>query len=297
MKICSGRVVHDVWTLTEEYSDVPDILNRWRNEKEEAVRSRTDKSFYVPVDEIRSNNYNLSFNEYRKIAKEVQPYVPHQTPVISKKGANDNTTVEIARWAAIVAKLPALRAGLKKRSPVILVSVCVICLVAIAFYFMFSKNNPPAAIAARDTVTAGKPVRGQLTQKQMPKTSNAGMLSAEHIKATLHDTTTGITYFQKQTDTPSPGLTKAGIMPGSSPAGNALQIRYTVTDTTYFHDQPDESTRRKSYLDPLNKNILNPLSDSNGYIYIVYTNRFGRTSKGWINKKDLKPLQQKRIER
>ena len=69
-----------------------------------------------------------------------------------------------------------------------------------------------------------------------------------------------------------------------------MKIQYIVTDTTFFHDQPDESTRRKSYLDPLNKNVLKPIQDKNGYIYIVYTNRFGRTSKGWINKKDLKPV-------
>ena len=83
--------------------------------------------------------------------------------------------------------------------------------------------------------------------------------------------------------------TLVGKSPGKIPepgtSENALKVQYTVTDTTFFHDQPDESTRRKSYLDPLNKNILNPIQDRNGFIYIVYTNHFGRTSKGWINKK------------
>ena len=69
-----------------------------------------------------------------------------------------------------------------------------------------------------------------------------------------------------------------------------LNMRYSVLDTTYFHDQPDESTKRKSFLDPLNKNVLTPIHDQNGYIFIVYTNHFGITSKGWINKKDLKPV-------
>ena len=72
--------------------------------------------------------------------------------------------------------------------------------------------------------------------------------------------------------------------PAVTPA-NALKVQYTVTDTTFFHDQPDERTIRKSYLDPLNKNVLNPIEDRNGFIYVVYTNHFGRTSKGWISKK------------
>ena len=70
-------------------------------------------------------------------------------------------------------------------------------------------------------------------------------------------------------------------------ANNALSVKYTVRDTTFFHNQPDESSTRKSYLDPLKNNVLDPIHDKNGFIYIVYTNQFGRTSKGWINKRDL----------
>ncbi len=81
------------------------------------------------------------------------------------------------------------------------------------------------------------------------------------------------------------------IVSGNSPDDvtleNALSVKYTVRDTTFFHNQPDESSIRKSYLDPLHNNVLDPIRDKNGFIYIVYTNQFGRTSKGWINKKDL----------
>ncbi|MEP6947914.1 MAG: N-6 DNA methylase [Ginsengibacter sp.] len=297
---------NDVFTFTGEYNDVPDILTRWKNEKEETGRRRTDKSFYVPVDEIRTNNYNLGFNEYRKIVKEADPHVRHEAPITAKKITNGTTALKPAGAAVTGAELPVQAPRFRKTRLIIFVSLIVICIAATAFYFMFykNKNDNPVSTATKSIVPAVKITPDQSTPKVVTKT---GMLSAEHIKATIKDTTTGITYFQKQADNPSPRATDASKAvvksgnatladkkPAATPepvtSADALKVQYTVVDTTFFHDQPDESTSRQSYLDPLNKNILNPIQDRNGFIYIEYTNRFGRTSKGWINKKDLRPL-------
>jgi type I restriction enzyme M protein len=76
----------------------------------------------------------------------------------------------------------------------------------------------------------------------------------------------------------------------NEPGRGIIKTKYTVTDTTYFHDKPADGSARKSYLDPLKKNILTSLQETNGFIYIVYTNKYGRTSKGWIRKRDLRQL-------
>ncbi len=146
-----------------------------------------------------------------------------------------------------------------------------------------------------------------LPAKNKPGKKASRKLSAEQIKAILKDTT-GIIYFEKQSDNISAGIKdseklldkesnentlvskKPRKKTGASKSANALKVKYVVIDTTFFHDQPDKSTRRKSYLDSLNNNVLNAIDDKNGFIYIVYTNGFGRTSKGWINKKDIKSL-------
>ena len=47
-------------------NDIPDIINRFRNPEGEAERQRTDKSFFVPRDEIVENGYDLSINKYKK---------------------------------------------------------------------------------------------------------------------------------------------------------------------------------------------------------------------------------------
>ncbi|OAD46012.1 type I restriction-modification system subunit M [Polaribacter atrinae] len=48
-------------------NDIPDILNRYRNLEEEKGRAKTDKSFLVPFDEIKENDWDLSINRYKEI--------------------------------------------------------------------------------------------------------------------------------------------------------------------------------------------------------------------------------------
>ncbi len=56
-------------------NDIPDIIERFKNRDKEADRQRTDKSSFVPVSEIKSNDYDLSINKYKKTE-----YVPVEYP-------------------------------------------------------------------------------------------------------------------------------------------------------------------------------------------------------------------------
>ena len=57
-----------------EANDIPDIVARFHNLKAEAKRSRTDKSFLVPVKDIRDNKYDLSINRYKEVVYEEKVY-------------------------------------------------------------------------------------------------------------------------------------------------------------------------------------------------------------------------------
>ena len=57
-----------------EANDIPDIVFRYSNLNEESNRSRTDKSFLVPVQEIRDNKYDLSINRYKEVVHEEKVY-------------------------------------------------------------------------------------------------------------------------------------------------------------------------------------------------------------------------------
>ena len=56
------------------YTDIPDLINRWRNKDKENKRKKTDKSFFVPVKEIISNGYDLSMNRYKEVVHEEKTY-------------------------------------------------------------------------------------------------------------------------------------------------------------------------------------------------------------------------------
>ncbi len=58
----------------DDRNDIPDVIKRWNNHAEELNRSRKDQSFYVPVDEIRKNGYDLTFNKYMEVVREKVKY-------------------------------------------------------------------------------------------------------------------------------------------------------------------------------------------------------------------------------
>ena len=57
-----------------EGSDIPDIINRFANLAQENDRTRKDQSFFVPVDEIRNNDYDLTINKYKVVEREKKVY-------------------------------------------------------------------------------------------------------------------------------------------------------------------------------------------------------------------------------
>ena len=57
-------------------NDIPDIVNRFHNLKGEESRSRKEQSFFVPVEEIRNNDYDLSINKYKEIERVKVEYEP-----------------------------------------------------------------------------------------------------------------------------------------------------------------------------------------------------------------------------
>lgn len=57
-------------------NDIPDIIERFNNRdsEEEQNRARTEKSFFVPKEEIVANDYDLSINKYKEIVIEKKEY-------------------------------------------------------------------------------------------------------------------------------------------------------------------------------------------------------------------------------
>ena len=76
---------------------------------------------------------------------------------------------------------------------------------------------------------------------------------------------------------------------GATPGANAK--RYTLASKyAYFHNEPDQSTRRAANINIWNNARLTPLAERNGFVYVVYVNEQGQTSRGWLLKENLKPI-------
>lgn len=70
-----GFSLDDKRTAVAE-NDIPDIIARFHNPDGEKERQRTEKSFFVPVDEIIGNDYDLSINKYKKTEYKPVEYAP-----------------------------------------------------------------------------------------------------------------------------------------------------------------------------------------------------------------------------
>lgn len=77
-----GYSLDDKRTEVSE-NDIPDIIERFHNREKETERKRTEQSFFVPAQEIKDNEYDLSINKYKEIE-----YIPVEYPPTSEIMAN-----------------------------------------------------------------------------------------------------------------------------------------------------------------------------------------------------------------
>jgi type I restriction enzyme M protein len=71
-----GFSLDDKRTFIDGRGDIPDIIEHFRNRREENPGDRKGKCFYIPLDEIKANNYDLSISRYKEIEYEEIEYDP-----------------------------------------------------------------------------------------------------------------------------------------------------------------------------------------------------------------------------
>lgn len=71
-----GYSLDDKRTFIDGRGDIPDIIEQFRKRREANPTDRKAKCFYVPVEEIRENNYDLSISRYKEIEYEEVEYEP-----------------------------------------------------------------------------------------------------------------------------------------------------------------------------------------------------------------------------
>jgi type I restriction enzyme M protein len=77
-----GFSLDDKRTPQPEKNDIPDILEKFKKRNEEKPTDRKGKAFFVPFEEIKKNNYDLSISKYKEIEYEE---VKYEKPEVIKK--------------------------------------------------------------------------------------------------------------------------------------------------------------------------------------------------------------------
>jgi N-6 DNA Methylase len=65
---------HRTPVTIDRKGDIPDIIEHFRKRREEKPKDRKGKCFFVPVEEIKQNNYDLSISRYKEIEYEEVQY-------------------------------------------------------------------------------------------------------------------------------------------------------------------------------------------------------------------------------
>jgi type I restriction enzyme M protein len=69
-----GYSLDDKRNFIDGKGDIPDIIERYKQRREESPTDRKGKCFFVPYSEIKENGYDLSISKYREIEYEEVEY-------------------------------------------------------------------------------------------------------------------------------------------------------------------------------------------------------------------------------
>jgi serine/threonine protein kinase len=158
-----------------------------------------------------------------------------------------------------------------------------------ALFFIFRDNRETqAGVYTTDTTTGtvqtSQPARAIESIEENPTTGRPDTVYVQNVPIeTPKDD-------QPVRDEPATDEPAANDEP-SAPPPQPTTRRYLVkSGQAYFHNSPDAGTRRDAYLTPSDE-VMTATDEQGDYVYIVFTNENGQTSKGWVRKSDLTPTE------
>jgi eukaryotic-like serine/threonine-protein kinase len=182
----------------------------------------------------------------------------------------------------------AVRSGVSKTAFFVVLAVS-IALAIYALTTLFKPTKAAANTASQSDTSATAMVPADtspatITTETRSELTNKPAVTVKQQKDSVADATDE----NNVENVSKPVAEKKPITPPDS--GNNARGRYMVKGKAYFHNEPNESTRRDAFIVHWNNAVLKPLDEKNGFIYVVFTNHLGQTSKGWLRKSDLRQV-------
>lgn len=295
------------------------LLHHWQHVDKHGAFESTAKSFFVPVDQIRKYNYDLNIARYQYMVERTKQEIRKE---LSKKKTG---VVVIPPQKAILATtpldapkaMPAQTVAEKKGKPsrrkqTAAIFACIFTALSIgaaAFYFSTSKHvdkSEASIVASSHDTVVNLPALSKLTvekQKEEPKAAvvtegnrekKPVLKSPDIAKAPAASKVKrkGIEAKEREARAIANAASVKPNVEETAVASNDVKGLYKIVDKAYFHNDPDESTRRKAFVIHWNNSYatIKALEEKNDFVYTVFKNHLGQTSKGWLRKKDLRAV-------
>ncbi|MFN2440409.1 MAG: serine/threonine-protein kinase [Chitinophagaceae bacterium] len=167
------------------------------------------------------------------------------------------------------------------------------CLAALAAYLIVKKDKPQLSLSEMSSTIADTQTTNAeaLPQEVIKPEKNLPYDSAKKEDTRQVEKETRSAEEKKTSDPLIFDTASSDNGPDADTTSEQAIAKYKLASKkAYFHNEPDESTRRKAFIIHWNNAVVEALDEQNGFIYIIYTNQLGQTSKGWLNKKDLVPV-------
>ncbi|HLP67264.1 MAG TPA: N-6 DNA methylase [Rhizobium sp.] len=85
-----------------ETNDLPGCLEAWKKRDPQRDTDRTQKAFFVPAEEIRQSNYDLSLSKYKERLYEEEAYDPPAEILARMKSLNDDIAADLAELEGLL---------------------------------------------------------------------------------------------------------------------------------------------------------------------------------------------------
>ncbi|MBA9087262.1 type I restriction enzyme M protein [Fontibacillus solani] len=85
-----------------EQNDIPDIIERFGNLQGETSRKRNEQSFFIDVQDIRDNGYDLSINKYKEIEFEEVAYAHPREILLKIQALEDEIIAGLDELVAMI---------------------------------------------------------------------------------------------------------------------------------------------------------------------------------------------------
>jgi type I restriction enzyme M protein len=255
-------------------NEITDIINKWKYKKDNPT-DPSRRSFFIPVNYIKTNNYSLSFSDYKLIRQQESP--DHET----ENAFSETETVLTAKKENLhdffeTSELLPEKKRRRKLAPVLLVLLILISGAA-AFYWFYLKDNSQRFFSKVKISDSSSKISISNSSKE-PEADTANITE----KATINND-------------PEEKITEPSTIPKptnetTTKTGEGV-TKYTVINKAWFHSGPDPSKLKPVFLKPRKDVVLTPQAEENGFVYVVYTNGKGQTTHGWLNKKNLEAVE------